>query len=243
MSEPDSLITRQSRSTCQVDAGDRYRNRSGALLITPFSVGQIVAPQPSGRAAKHWREGAVSPACDGEAAPGGVGDDRFDDAGARMSVGSGAEGCGVSFDDTVGAFTVDDAHDDGARFRTGELGLHRDAEAAADAEGYSDNESVVGVVDAVAVGRVEDLEAGEGVGVKPGAVPWVEPVGDDVGRFTDAGEGHYGRQMGVGRWSCREDRRVQWGFVADVVETDPCQDAVVVTGKRGPTVPGTRAQV
>ncbi len=49
---------------------------------------------------------------------------------ARQAVGAGADGGGVGFDDAARPFAVDDAHDDGARLRAGELGDDRDPEPA-----------------------------------------------------------------------------------------------------------------
>jgi hypothetical protein len=48
-------------------------------------------------------------------------DDGLDHRAARQLVGPGADRCGVCFDDAARALAVDDAHDDGARPRGGEL--------------------------------------------------------------------------------------------------------------------------
>ena len=91
----------------------------------------------------------------------------------------GAQRRGVGLHDRARALAVDDLHRDRARVGAAERGVHRHAEPLADGEGHLDEEPVLGgrAVD----GRgAEHRERGERVGVQPGAVPRVEPVGDHV---------------------------------------------------------------
>ena len=158
---------------------------SDALQVTPFGVSEVVAPQTSRRTAKHRSQRALTTACSAESVTGGVGDDGLDHSRAGATVLAWPQRCCVRFDDTAGAFTVDDAHDDSAGFWAGELGEDRDADPAGDAEGHGDDETVVLVFGSVPRGRRDDLEMSEGIGVEPRTVPRVEPIGDDVGRFAD----------------------------------------------------------
>jgi hypothetical protein len=82
-----------------------------------------------------------------EAGPVRVSDDRFQYRGAWPSVGAGIHRGGVGFDDAAGSFAVDDPHHDGAGFRAGEFGHHRDPEPAdPECHGHQETLGVLGEV-------------------------------------------------------------------------------------------------
>ena len=117
---------------------------------------------------------------------------------------------GVGLDDRSGALAVDDPHGDRARVGAVELGVHRHAEAAPDGERHLDEKAVLGRR-AVRRGRAQHAQRGERVGVEPGAVPRVEPVGEHVLRLAPADHGGHGRDAASGGRARPEDGRVGGG--------------------------------
>src|SRR6202035_2643474 len=118
-----------------------------------------------------------------------------------------------------------DPHHDGARLGAGEL-RDRGYADAADPECHRDKETVY------LFGRSgQHLEPGERVGVVPRAVPRIEAVGDDVGRFARADHSRYGVQCVAG-WSGRNHRLIERLLATDIVQADPGEHAVVIAWQR-----------
>ena len=122
-------------------------------------------------------------------------------------------------------------HHHGARFGNAELSDHRHTDAS-EVEGHRHCEDI-GVLVGVDRRCTEHLQLGERVGVKPGTMPRVEPIGDDVARFAGTLETSDGSQSRASRPG-RQHRGVQGLLTTDLVQPDPHQHTVVVGRQRLP---------
>ena len=80
----------------------------------------------------------------------------------------------MSLDHTAGALTFGDVHHDRPAVGAAEFGSYRHAPGPGQPECHVDHQQVI------ITSIVVDADVAEGVRVEPGAVPGVEPVGDDV---------------------------------------------------------------
>jgi len=162
-----------------------------------------------------------------ESGPIGVRDDGFDDSGARTTIRIQTDWCGVCFDDASESLTVQDAHDDGPRLRAGELRDGGNADAT-DPKRHRDQEPV-----RLLGRRGKHLEPSERIRVIPGAMPWIQSIGDDVGGLAGTDQASNAVHGVAGRPG-RDHRLIERRFAPNAIQTHPRQYPVVVAGQRSP---------
>ena len=148
-------------------ASSVMRRRLVAQGVEALRVGGVVDPEAAGGALDEGPDEPVQ--LQGVAEPLAVrgGQRRLDDRGAAR-----LDGRRVGLDHRALPLALHDGHHDGAGLGAVEGGVGLDHQAADELLGHPHLEDVVV--------EIENAQGGEGVRVEVGAVPRVEPVGDDV---------------------------------------------------------------